>query len=154
MGAKSAGDVKCSAMCMLDSTHVIVEERTEEFARLFVVDLASGENILGSRWDDPATAPSLETLGEAAKVAKSEAGDKTDAGWGGPKALERTLLVDPSHIEGVPPKIEGVAIVDATTLALSNDDDFNFGVLDSVGDNFGGDQKTWIVLVRLAKALR
>ena len=141
IGAKSPGDVKCSAMCMLDATHAIVEERTDENTRLFVADLASGENVLGTRWDDVKTEPTLEQIGQG-------------TGAAGPKTIESVLLVDLSHLEGVPPKIEGVAIVDATTLALSNDEDFNFGELDAEGNNHGGEQKTWVVFVRLAKALR
>ena len=47
--------------------------------------------------------------------------------------LPKTLVVDLSQVAGTPLKIEGLAIVDRQTLAIANDNDFDFSGFDENG---------------------
>lgn len=101
-----------SGLDALDADTLLVLERTDAAAKLYKVELADATNILGTAWDDPATTPSLEALP-----------DLTAAGI---VALPKTLAVDVSLMGGiVPPKIEGIAVIDDETLVIANDNDFD-----------------------------
>ncbi|GIW09189.1 MAG: hypothetical protein KatS3mg061_0246 [Dehalococcoidia bacterium] len=132
-------DMKLSALVWLNATTLLVLERTDEVAKLYLVDLSQATNILGSRWDDPATTPSLEALADPAEA--------------GIQVLPKRLLVDLSRLPEMPGKIEGVAVVDAQTLAIANDNDFDIGEFDAAGNNQGKGVKSQVLLVRLAQPL-
>jgi hypothetical protein len=132
-------DMKLSGLAWINATTLLVLERTDDVAKLYLVDLSQATNILGSRWDDPATTPSLEALADPAEA--------------GIQVLPKQLLVDLSRLPEVPGKIEGVAVVDAQTLAIANDNDFDIGEFDAAGNNQGRGAKTQILLVRLAQPL-
>jgi len=112
-------EVKLSGLVWLDESTLLVLERTDEVARLYRVDLNGATDILGSEWDDPATSPSLESLDDPAAA--------------GVQPLPKTLAVDLAAIPDLPDKIEGVAMVDAETIAVSNDIDFAVGDFDEAG---------------------
>ena len=112
-------DMKSSALVVVDPHTLLVEERTDRVARLFLVDLTDATSILGGQYDDPATTPSLEALTDTSNI----------------PVLPKTLRVDLAALSGVPGKIEGVALVNCTTLAIANDNDFNIGTFDSNGNN-------------------
>jgi hypothetical protein len=112
-------EVKLSGLIWLDESTLLVLERTDEVARLYRVDLNGATDILGSEWDDPATSPSLESLDDPAAA--------------GVQPLPKTLAVDLAAIPDLPDKIEGVAMVDADTIAVSNDIDFAVGDFDGAG---------------------
>ena len=114
-------------------------ERTSEDARLYLVDLNGAVNLIGSRWDDPATTPSLEAL--------------ADPSTEGITPLTRTLIADLSAIPEMPEKIEGIAIIDASTVAVANDNDFDIGDIDQFGNNVGAGLKSQILMVRLPQSL-
>jgi phytase-like protein len=118
---------------------LLVLERTSSVARLYLADLENATNILGSVWDDAATAPALEAL-------ESLAPD-------GVVPLAKTLAADLAGIPGLPEKIEGVAIVDATTIAVANDNDFDLGTFDENGNNVGKGIENQILLVQVPQPL-
>ncbi len=103
-------ELKISSVVAVGGDRLLVEERTDKAARLQVVRLGRSANILGSRWDDETTSPSLEQL--------------ADPSAAGVPVLAKRLVVDLGKVAGVPGKIEGVARVDHDTLALINDNDF------------------------------
>jgi hypothetical protein len=126
-------EVKLSGLVWLDESTLLVLERTDEVARLYRVDLNGATDILGSAWDDPATSPSLESLDDPAAA--------------GVLPLPKTLAVDLSAIPAMPDKIEGVAIVDDDTIAVSNDIDFAVGDFNEAGRLQGtGDQSYLLVI--------
>ncbi|MDR6975093.1 hypothetical protein J2X68_001777 [Streptomyces sp. 3330] len=110
-------ELKISSVVAVGGDRLLVEERTDKAARLYLVRLGRAANILGGRWDDEATSPSLEQLADPAAS-------------GVPVPAKR-LVVDLGTVAGVPGKIEGVALVDRSTLALVNDN--HFGMTDGVG---------------------
>jgi hypothetical protein len=91
-----------------------VDERTDDVAKLYVATLDPAGNVLGGPFDDLGHAPPLE---------------QTDLATLRP--LAKNLLLDlTSQVQGLPKKIEGVAVRDPKTLALANDNDL--GMVDGV----------------------
>lgn len=136
-------ELKISSVVAVGGDRLLVEERTDKAARLQVVRLGRGANILGSRWDDDTTSPSLEQLDDPAAS--------------GVPVLSKRLVVDLGTVEGVPGKIEGVARVDHDTLALINDNDFGMtdgaGALDAQGRLVDSGVETTVTYVRLPRGV-
>jgi hypothetical protein len=134
-GPKNTPDeMKVSAAAFIKADTLLILERTDQVAKLYTVDLSKATNILGSRWDDPAAFPTLEALEDPAEVEI--------------KALPKTLVVDLKGLDGMPEKIEGIAIIDHNTIAVSNDNDF-----DIEGNNAGSGVKTKILVIELAQPI-
>jgi hypothetical protein len=104
-------DMKLSGIVWIDEATLLVLERTDQEARLYLVDLSGASDILGSAWDDPNTSPSLEELEDPIAA--------------GVTPLPKTLMVTLDALPQMPDKIEGVAVVDTETVAVINDNDFN-----------------------------
>ncbi|MFZ1771095.1 MAG: esterase-like activity of phytase family protein [Caldilinea sp.] len=137
--AKEQSDMKISGLVAATSNQLLVLERTDDVASVYAVDLSQATNLLGSVWDDPATTPGLEALLHPAGA--------------GVIPLPKTLVVNLANLPGIPAKIEGLALVDAHTLAFANDNDFDLGGFDSQGINQPNGVVNEIVLVALAAAL-
>ncbi|OJF12178.1 esterase-like activity of phytase family protein [Couchioplanes caeruleus] len=135
-------ELKISSIVGLGASSVLVEERTDQAARLQIADLRRATNLLGGRYDDPATTPSLEQL---AKPADLKAAGVTVA----PKAL----VLDLNTVAGVPKKIEGVAVLNPWTIAVINDNDFGMtdgtGAFDANGRLIDSNIPTTLVTLRL-----
>ncbi len=58
--SRSQFDPRISEMMAIGPDRLIVLERTEQTTKLYEVELAGATNIAASRWDDPATRPTLE----------------------------------------------------------------------------------------------
>jgi hypothetical protein len=110
--ADKQNDVRLSEMMALGTDDLVVLERISKTTKLHRVSLAGATNILGTGWDDLATAPSLEQL-----KADDLAGQSI-------VPVEKTLWFDSATVADLPIKIEGVTLVDSATLLLINDDDF------------------------------
>ncbi|MDZ4769369.1 MAG: esterase-like activity of phytase family protein [Chloroflexota bacterium] len=133
------GDMKISGLIALDSDTLLVLERTDFVAHIYRVELAGAENILGSAWDDAATAPSLEA---------SDMSGMTDG------MMSKTMVIDLSTLAETPNKIEGMALVDDDTIAIANDNDFDIGDFGADGMNVGTGLVSQILVIDLAMALR
>ena len=127
-------EMKSSALIVIDSKTLLVEERTDWVTRLYLVDLTGATSILGGTYDNASTSPSLEAL--TAPYPSSV------------PVLPKTLRVDLAALSGVPGKIEGVALVDCSTLAIANDNDFDIGNVSS-GTNVGTGAKSVLQLIKL-----
>jgi hypothetical protein len=108
-GAKGdESEMKISALAWYGPDQLLVDERTDDVTKLYLVRLSGATNILDSELDDPAHRPSLEQTGP-----------------GGVIALAKSLLVDlTAAVPDAPTKIEGVAVRDPSTVAVANDNDF------------------------------
>jgi hypothetical protein len=137
--ARKPSDIKVSGLAMLNGAAMLVLERTDEVARLYKIDLSEATCILDGKWDETSTSPSLESL--------------NDLSAAGVTALTKSLVVDLSRLPNMPGKIEGVAVIDARTIAVANDNDFDLGQFDSAGDNRGPGAKSVICVVRLDSPL-
>ena len=127
------GDMKSSGLVFIDADTMLVLERTDAVAKVYVIELAGATNILGGAYDDVATSPSLEAVDDLASIEVVP--------------VAKTLLVDLSAVGEMPEKIEGIAIVDATTIAIANDNDFDTGEFDADGRNVGSGKSSEIILV-------
>src|SRR5262249_40009311 len=114
-------------------------ERSPSAARLYLANLQHATNILGTRWDDPATKPSLEAAESLAVL--------------NVLPLTKTLALDLTQLPGVPDKLEGVAIVAPTTIGVENDNDFDVNTFDNKGVNQGKNEKSQVVTISLATPL-
>ncbi|MEU1516425.1 esterase-like activity of phytase family protein [Streptomyces sp. NPDC005811] len=136
-------ELKISSVVAVGGDRLLVEERTDKAARLQVVRLTRGADILGGRWDDDTTSPSLEQLADPAAS--------------GVPVLAKRLVVDLGKVTGVPGKIEGVARVDHDTLALINDNDFGMtdgaGAFDAQGRLVDSGIETTVTYVRLPRGI-
>jgi hypothetical protein len=136
-------ELKISSVVAVGRDRLLVEERTDKAARLQVVKLTRGADILGDKWDDDTTSPSLEQLDDPAAS--------------GVPVLRKRLVVDLGAVKGVPGKIEGVARVDHDTLALINDNDFGMTdgpeAFDAQGRLVGSGIETTVTYVRLPRGI-
>ncbi|MEU8763375.1 esterase-like activity of phytase family protein [Streptomyces sp. NPDC048659] len=143
-GQTKTSELKISALVALGGDRLLVQERTDKAARLYEIRLRRGADILGSAWDAPATSPALEQLADPAAA-------------GVPVAAKR-LVVDLNTVEGVPGKIEGIAVEGERTLVLLNDNDFGMtdgpGAFDAAGRLVDSGIETTLVKVRLDRPLR
>lgn len=106
---KAQSTPRISEMLWLAPNRLVVDERTEKTTKLHLIDLAGATGILGSTWDDKATAPSLE---------------QSDLAAVGIVPVKKELLFNTVDRKDLPTKIEGVARAGDDALMLSNDDDF------------------------------
>ena len=98
-------------MAWLGPDRLLVLERTDGTTKLFEVRLNRGAtDILGSRWDNPGTRPTLEQSNDLAGT--------------GSVALEKRLVLDTADHPELPVKLEGLAILPDDGLLMINDDDF------------------------------
>ena len=134
-------EMKLSGVIAMNPTTLLVLERTDLVAKLYSVDLSQATNILGSKWNDAKTAPTLEALADPATA--------------GVRVLPKTLVLDLSSIKGMPEKIEGIALLDPNTLAVANDNDFDSeeSKYDADGNNIGKGKISQILTISLAKPL-
>jgi hypothetical protein len=134
-------EMKLSGVVALNSTTLLVLERTDLVAKLYIVDMTKATNILSTRWNDPKTAPTLEALADPATAEV--------------RVLPKNMVLDLSSIEGMPEKIEGIAVLDQSTIVVANDNDFDSeeSKYDAQGNNVGKGKKTQILVISLDKPL-
>ena len=117
-------EMKISAMAWYGPDQLVVDERTDDVAKLYLIKLTGATNLLGGPFDDVRHSPALEQANLASAsvtpVAKSPLIDLTAA------------------IPGLPKKIEGIAVRDQHTIAVANDNDFGMQEGD---DAFGSNGK-------------
>lgn len=100
---------RISEITAIGDDRLLVLERTEKTTKLFEITLAGASNIMGSKWDDVETSPSLEQLLDAPDVV----------------AVNKVLRFDTFRdLKTAPEKIEGMAFLQDGSLLLINDNDF------------------------------
>jgi hypothetical protein len=137
-------DMKVSALAMLDEHRMLVLERTDFKAKIYRVDLREATNILGTKWDDVDTAPSLETLNADGALESN-----------GVVPLPKDFILEMDSTKGFPRKIEGMTVLDGKTIAIANDNDFGVGTFPAPGFILAdtGIEST-IVVIQLDKPLK
>lgn len=107
-----ARDMKVSGLYALSKNKVLVLERTDFVAKVYVADLSGATDL--ESWASPGGDPNyLETLNADGALEGA-----------GVTPVSKTLLIDLESIDGMPDKIESIALVDKDTLAVANDNDF------------------------------
>jgi hypothetical protein len=112
--AAKASSLRISEMTALGHDHFLVDERTDQIAKIFEITLDGATNILGTPWDDAATSPTLE-----------QSNDLSVAGIVPVTKTER-LVASSLEMSGhpYPAKIEGMSLTPDGKLLLVNDNDF------------------------------
>ena len=64
--SKRQNDPRISELMAIGLDRLVVLERTEQTTKLYEIELGGATNIVGTRWDDAATSPSLEQTAVAA----------------------------------------------------------------------------------------
>ncbi|TDD51271.1 esterase-like activity of phytase family protein [Kribbella antibiotica] len=138
-GETDTSALKISSVIAVGRETLLVQERTDNAARLHRVVLRDCDNILGTAWDAAATTPSLEALADPAAS--------------GVPVLSKRLFLDLNTIPGVPKKIEGVALTSKHTLVVINDNDFGMSdgpaAFDANGNLVDSKIETKLVTIRL-----
>lgn len=111
-------EMKLSGLSATGPNQLLVDERTDNVARIYTLNLRGATDILGTKWDDGDTSPSFEALDDPASQ--------------GIKTGSKKLTLDLSQYKDVPGKLEGVAAV-GNKIVLTNDNDFGVGDFDSNG---------------------
>jgi hypothetical protein len=106
---KAQSTARISELLALDEDRLLILDRTERTTKIFAIDTRGATDILGSKWDDPATLPSLE---------------QTSLAEAGVTPVGKRLVLDSSRHPELPSKIEGMAFFADGSLMIINDDDF------------------------------
>jgi hypothetical protein len=107
--SRRQSDPRISELMAIGADRLIVNERTDLTTKLYEIELGGATDIAGSRWDDPATRPTLEQTGLAGTEIAS---------------VGKILRFDSADHREIVGKIEGMALLGDGALALINDDDF------------------------------
>ncbi len=110
-GSPDQHDVKISELKVLGPKTLLVLERVSQTMKLYRVDLG-GVSTVPEKFDNLDTTPTLESLDDAGL---------TDAGV---EAVPKQLAFDTDDYDGLPSKIEGVALLSDHEFVLMNDSDF------------------------------
>lgn len=117
--AQRIADLRVSEMMYLGKERFLVIERTDQATALYEIDLKGATNILGTRWDEPSTSPTLEQHGLPGFPTLAQAGVIP---------VRKTLRFIASSLAGAEPqfarKLEGLGLTQKSQLILVNDDDF------------------------------
>ena len=132
-------DLKVSSIVALDDDTLLVLERTDLLAKVFLVELGGVTDILGT-WDCVGAPTASPFLGgaqvpvcattpqnpshaaiEQMSLAELAANEIVPIASPGAKSLVTVL----DSRAGMPEKIEGIAVVNRVQLAIANDNDFN-----------------------------
>lgn len=141
-GATKQGEMKIGDLTFLNPTTLLVVERTDKVAHIYQVDLSQATNILGTRWSDlQNTTSALEALAPQ------------QLGVNGITPVTKNLLVDLSRVPQIPEKIEGLTMVNPSTLAIGNDNDFGFDSFDAQGRAINNNLPSELLILHLSMPL-
>ncbi|MFC5828011.1 esterase-like activity of phytase family protein [Nonomuraea insulae] len=132
-------EMKISGLAHVGGRRLLVDERTDNVARIYEIDLAKATNLLSGPYDSPSTTPSLEAQTDPAAA----------------KVPAKSLVADLSEIvPTLPGKVEGIALLDPRTLVVANDNDFGLGEFGADGRLVDSGVASRIVTIRLPRPLR
>jgi hypothetical protein len=128
-------EMKISAIAAIDAQRALVLERTDWAFAVYRIDFADATNIAGSVWSTTNKPISLEFFAWPSDVAVTP--------------VSKTLVFHSASLRAMPEKVEGLAIINATTLAIANDNDFDVGAIGPDGMNQGTQKKSYIITLRV-----
>ncbi len=129
-------EMKASALVVLDSDTLLIEERTDWAARLYIVELAG------------ATSTPRRDLGRHRHLAQHGKGHRSGRRGHPAPAEDVARGPDRTGTEHAAEDRGRRTVVDCTTIAIANDNDFDIGDVSS-GTNVGAGTKSVIKLIRL-----
>jgi hypothetical protein len=141
-GETDPGEMKLGDVDFVNSSTLLMLERTDKIAKVYQLDLSRATNILGTKWSDPQnTQNSLEAL-TPEQLASN-----------GIMPARKTAIADLSQIPGMMEKIEGLTIINDRTIAVGNDNDFGFSGFTPQGRAINNNLPTTVLTLHLARPL-
>lgn len=117
-----ARDMKISGLYAISDTRLLVLERTDYVAKIYLVDLAAATDLRA--WSAPVPMPPLnyiESLNSDSQLTQAALAP-----------IPKRLVIDLDTIDGMPDKIESITMWNPSVLVVANDNDFGLN-----------DQPTW-----------
>jgi hypothetical protein len=143
VGAAEQDEIKIGDMAAISNTRMLVGERDSveggSHKKVYLVDLASATDVSQSE----------EINGRTIEQATD-----ADLKKAGIEAVKKTMVVDLAKLGFSPDKFEGLAVVDATTIAVVNDNDFGVSAIDSRGRVVRGGSAPRLVVIRVPEPLQ
>jgi len=143
VGAAEQDEIKIGDIAAVSSTKILVGERDSleggKHKKVYLVDLANATDI--SERDD--------INGKTVEQATDADLKKANV-----EPVKKTMAVDLAKLGFTPDKFEGLALVDATTIAVVNDNDFGVSAIDSRGRVVKGGSSPRLVVIRVPEPLQ
>jgi hypothetical protein len=132
-------DMKIGGVAIWGAKQLLVLERTDAKAKIYSCELSRATNLLATPHSSATGSAAIEKMDDLAKA--------------NIRPLPKKLVADLSSVAGVPEKLEGLAIVDAETIAVVNDNDFGFKDFDDNGRAISNGVKSDLLLIHLPAKL-
>jgi hypothetical protein len=143
VGAAEQDEIKIGDMAAVSRTRIIVGERDSvdggKHKKVYLVDLAGATDI---SQNDQFNGKTVEQLTDS------------DLKKAGVDTVRKTMVVDLARLGFTPDKFEGLALVDSTTIAVVNDNDFGVSAVDSRGRVVRNGPSPRLVIVRVPEPLQ
>jgi hypothetical protein len=143
VGAKNQDNIKIGDIAAISRSVILVAERDSDegggFKAVYRADLARATDISGR---------------EDAGGKTIEQASDNDLRAAGISVATKTMAVDVAGLGFRPDKFEGLALVDPTTIAVVNDNDFGVGAIDTSGRVVRQGDPPRLVVVRLPEPLQ
>lgn len=115
------GEIKISEMVMLDYDELFVLERAENTTKFYKIKLSDATNVIGTKWDDLKTKPTLEELNPKSLYDK------------GIRTFTKNLVLDTAKSKfKFPAKLEGMTYLGKGRWLLVNDNDFGINGAETI----------------------
>jgi hypothetical protein len=143
VGAPEQDDVKIGDIAAVSRTRILVGERDSvdggSHKKVYLVDLAGASDIAQN---DDVNGRTIEQASEA------------DLKKAGVEPVKKSMVVDLAKLGFSPDKFEGLALVDSTTIAVVNDNDFGVSAIDSRGRVVRSGAPPRLVVIRVPEPLQ
>ena len=142
-GAAEQDEIKIGDLAAISRTRILVGERDSveggSHKKVYLVDLAGATDIAEN---DEINGKTIEQASEA------------DLKRAGIDTVRKSMVVDLAKLGFSPDKFEGLALVDSTTIAVVNDNDFGVSAIDSRGRVVRGGSAPRLVVIRVPEPLQ
>ena len=143
VGASEQDEIKIGDMAAVSATRVLIGERDSveggSHKKVYLVDLANATDVT-----------QREEIGGRTIEQASDA----DLKRAGIEPVKKTMVVDLAKLGFSPDKFEGLALVDSTTIAVVNDNDFGVSAIDSRGRVVRSGDPPRLVIIRVPEPLQ
>jgi hypothetical protein len=143
VGAAEQDEIKIGDMAAVSGTRILVGERDSvdggKHKTVYLVDLAGATDV---SQNDEFNGKTVEQLSDS------------DLKKAGVDTVRKTMVVDLAKLGFTPDKFEGLALIDSTTIAVVNDNDFGVSAIDSRGRVVRGGASPRLVIVRVPEPLQ
>jgi hypothetical protein len=143
VGAPTQDDIKIGDMAGVSRTSVLVAERDStdggQHKKAYLVDI-TGATDVSTRDDFSGKTAEQASEGELKKA--------------GVSYVKKNMAVDLAKLGFSPDKFEGLAIIDSTTIAVVNDNDFGVSAIDSKGNVVKSGAMPRLVVVRVPQPIQ